>query len=399
MNAFRKCMSRSKQFFMRSASKCLTWREQILLDGDTCYTDLAAALLGNDIHKPFVISGQSAEKLDLMDDMLRTIKHSMIDFVVWSECTPDPTVALVEKALADYKDNECDAIIAFGGGSAIDCAKAVCARLAKPNKSLQQMKGVNKVGKKSILLVAVPTTSGSGSECSIASVITDEDTHEKFALDDLNLVPDYAVLDPKLLVSLPPHTTATTGMDALTHAVEAYIGKSNTDFTSDKAERAVKLIFDNLPKAFADGGDLEARRNMQLGAYYAGEAFTRAYVGYTHALAHQLGGMYHTAHGLANAVLLPHILRSYGNACENRLAALAKIISLSGQDEHELAQAFIAKICELNKLFDLPEKLDCIRECDLDLMAERADKEANPLYPVPKLLDKAELKQIYKQIM
>lgn len=399
MKTLKKMKCRSKQSIMRTASKCLAWPEQVVLDGETCYQDLACGLVAREIHKPLVMSGHSADKLNLMDNMLRALKSSMIDFVVWSECTPDPTVLLVEQALTAYKENECDGIIAFGGGSTIDCAKAVCAKLAKPNKRLQAMKGVNKVGKSDTLLVAVPTTSGSGSECSIASVITDSETGEKFALDDLRLLPDYAVLDPRLLISLPPHTTATTGMDALTHAVEAYIGKSNTAFTRQKAEQAVKLIFDNLPKVYANGEDLEARANMQTAAYCAGEAFTRAYVGYVHALAHQLGGTYHTAHGLANAVLLPYVLRAYGETCERELASLAMIIGLKESDDHSLAQAFIAKICELNKLFDIPEKLDCIRECDLDRMAERADKEANPLYPVPKLLDKTELKQIYKQIM
>ena len=178
-----------------------------------------------------------------------------------------------------YVKNGCEGVIAFGGGSAMDCAKVAAARVVKPNQSVRAMRGQLKVHKKLPPLFAVPTTAGTGSETTVAAVVTDPETHEKNAVNDTCLRPKYAVLDPELTVGLPPHITSTTGMDALTHAVEAYIGKSNTKETIAEAEEAVKLIFANLEKAYTDGKDLEARGNMLKGSYLAGRAFTHAYVG------------------------------------------------------------------------------------------------------------------------
>lgn len=246
----------------------------------------------------------------------------------------------------------------------------------------------------------MPTTAGTGSETTLAAVPTDERTHEKYALNDFVLIPRYAVLDPVLTEGLTPFITATTGMDALTHAVEAYIGKSNTAQTIEDSVAAVKLIFRNLERAYTDGSDMEARENMQKASFLAGAAFTRAYVGYVHAIAHSLGGEYGIPHGLANAVILPYVLEAYGSSVYMSLAELADIVKI-GQDlesDQEKANAFIAEIRAMNRRMGIPDKLEGIREDDIDMLAKRAAKEANPLYPVPRIMRKDQLKEIYYQI-
>ena len=195
-----------------------------------------------------------------------------------------------------YLDNGCEAVIAFGGGSPMDCAKALCARIARPKRSLLQMKGLLKVGRATPLLIAVPTTAGSGSETTLAAVITDEKSHHKYVINDFALIPSYAVLDPAVTATLPKAVAAATGMDALTHAVEAFIGRSTTKETRADALKAVKLIFQYLETA-CEKGEEEARAQMLYASYLAGKAFTRSYVGYVHAVAHSLGGAYGTPHG------------------------------------------------------------------------------------------------------
>ena len=209
-----------------------------------------------------------------------------------------------------------------------------------------------------------------------------------------------AVLDTLLTVNLPPQITATTGVDALTHAVEAYIGRSNTKQTRRDARDAVKLIYDYLYAAYTDGSDLTARAKMQEAAFLAGAAFTRAYVGYVHAIAHNLGGFYSVPHGLANAVILPYILEYFGSSIHRQLAELADLVGLGGGEETLAgkAQRFIEWVKDLNRRMDIPTKIQGIKEQDIPLMAERAYQEAHPLYPVPKLMSRQEMIGIYHLI-
>lgn len=262
------------------------------------------------------------------------------------------------------------------------------------------MKGQLKVRKKIPTLFTVPTTAGTGSEATLAAVITNSATHEKYALNDMSLIPHYAVLDPMLTVKLPPHITAATGMDALVHAIEAYIGKSNTNETRLCSIKAVKLIFENLFEAYSNGDNIEARSNMQQAAHYAGIAFTRAYVGYIHAVAHTLGGFYSTPHGLANAVIMPYVLEYYGECIHKPLAELAEAANISDPSKTvaENANTFINTVKQLNQRMNIPHKIDGIVDSDIPVMAERALKEANPLYPVPKILKKEDLLKIYEMI-
>ena len=300
-----------------------------------------------------------------------------------------------------YLDGGCDCIIGFGGGSSMDCAKAVGARIAKPKQSLAKMKGILKVHKKLPLLMAVPTTAGTGSETTLAAVITDAQTRYKYAINDFPLIPRYAVLDPKVTLSLPPIITATTGMDALTHAVEAYIGNSTTYGTRKDALLAVKLIFENIDTVYEDGSNVEARRNMLHASFYAGCAFTKSYVGYVHAIAHSLGGEYNVPHGLANAVILPMLLEAYGEKIHKKLARLAVAAGIADEDtpRDEAAGRFIQAVKDMKKRFGIGDHIPEIRETDIPKLAHYADKEANPLYPVPVLMDASELEPFYHKLM
>ena len=320
-------------------------------------------------------------------------------WTLYDKTVANPTIDNIEEALQMYKDHHCDGLVAFGGGSSIDCAKGVAARVARPNKTIPQMKGVLKVLRKTPILFAVPTTSGTGSEATLAAVIANSQTREKYAINDTVLIPSYAVLDPQLTLGLPPHITSTTGMDALTHAVEAYIGNSNTSETKQMAEDAVKLVFNHVYEAYSNGKNIEARAQMQKASYYAGIAFTRAYVGNVHAVAHTLGGFYNTPHGLANAVILPYVLKAYGATAHRKLAELEDLIATDkmGSDEDK-ANHFIHSIIELNEKMRIPNKIKGIQDKDIDLMVERAFHEANPLYPVPKIFTREDFMKIYQAI-
>lgn len=325
---------------------------------------------------------------------------SGIRCVLYDGTHPNPTVEDVEKAVTLYKKEGCEALIAFGGGSSMDCAKAVGARIAYPNKALQQMKGLLRVLRKIPTLIAIPTTAGTGSEVTVTAVITDGEKKHKYTMNDFTLIPYHAVLDPEVTFTLPPALTATTGMDALTHAVEAYIGRSTTGETRRLALHAVEMIFANIETAYADGQNRVARANMLRASYMAGIAFSKSYVGYIHAIAHTFGGQYDTPHGLANAVIMPTVLEAYGAAAHKRLHALGVAAGVStARDTHaDGAAKFIASIRTLNKRLAIPEKLVGGSREDIPVMAAHADKEANPLYPVPALMDQKELAALYARV-
>jgi alcohol dehydrogenase class IV len=336
----------------------------------------------------------------LPKELEAVLNQNQIKYVIYGNTKPNPTVENVEEALKIYTENKCEAIIAIGGGSPIDCAKAVGARVAYPKKALNRLGGPLRILKKIPTLIAIPTTAGTGSEVTLAAVITDTEVQKKYALMSFSLIPDYAMLDASLTYSLPPHLTATTGMDALTHAVEAYIGRATTRQTRVLSLEAVGMIFKSLERAYIDGNNKEAREDMLLASYKAGMAFSRSYVGYVHAIAHSLGGRYDTPHGLANAVILPHVLEGYGSCIHKRLHELGVAAGVSDKsDSHsDGAKKFIEAIVNLNKKTNIPSKLSEIRKEDIPSLAEHAEKEANPLYPVPKLMTRKELEKFYYKI-
>ncbi len=379
----------------------MDWKEPQLLEGEGAVLKLPILIKEKGINKVLVVTDKGLMSIHLLDPLFEELKAQGIEYFVYDGVQPNPTIPNIEQCRDMYLDNNCEGIIAFGGGSPMDCAKAAAARVVKPKKSVRKMRGYLKVGKKLPPFFAVPTTAGTGSETTVAAVVTDPTTHEKNAISDPCLRPKYAVLDPALTVGLPPHIASTTGMDALTHAVEAYIGKSNVKSTIRYAEEATKLIHDNLEKAYNNGKDIEARNNMLKASFYAGSAFTRAFVGYVHAIAHNLGGLYNTPHGLANAVILPYVLDWYGPAAYKKLAKLADLIGISKEEMsiEEKAKAFIAEIRRMNQAMNIPDKFDFIKEEDMNTLVKRALKEGNPGYPVPKIMNEQECEKVIRSFM
>lgn len=398
---FRKIWYRIAQKVLKFGMVFMNWDEPELLKGKDAVLKLPAFIKSKGVNKVLIVTDKGLMSLKLLDPLFAQLKKDKLEYVVYDGVQPNPTIPNIEECKDIYTNNHCEGIIAFGGGSPMDCAKAAAARVVKPNQSVRKMRGYLKVHKKIPPFFAVPTTAGTGSETTLAAVVTDPTTHEKNAIGDPCLRPKYAVLDPMLTVGLPPHITSATGMDALTHAVEAYIGKSNVKSTIKYSEDAVKLIHTNLEKAYHNGKDVEARDNMLYASYLAGNAFTRAFVGYVHAIAHNLGGMYGTPHGFANAVILPHMLEWYGSSVYKKLAKLADLIGLSkeNQSEEEKAKAYIAEIKRMNKEMGIPETFDFIKEKDIPIIVNRAIKEGNPGYPVPKIMNAKECEQVVRSLM
>ncbi len=396
MNTLKKYYCRFFQGIMRAAIPVLPYRQPQILHS---LKSIANILLSYDINNIMIVTDEGVYGLGLCHSLEQALQENGIQYIVYKNVKANPTVANVEEARELYLQNSCKALVAVGGGSPMDAAKAIAARIAHPHKTLSKMKGILKLRRKLPLLICAPTTAGTGSETTLASVITDEEIGFKYAISDFRLIPNYAVMDPALTLGLPPQLTATTGMDALTHAVEAYIGKSSTKDTREAAIEAIQLIFGNLQSAYHNGDNLIARQNMLRAAYLAGLAFTKSYVGNIHAVAHSLGGRYSIPHGLANAVLLPIVLREYGTAIETKLALLAKhagVVSFEHADDKIAAKTFIAHIQKMNDNMNIPRTLQGIVQQDIHEMAIKAEKEANPLYPVPVIWGVEEFSKIYR---
>ena len=348
--------------------------------------ELPRVLKENDAGKVLLVTDKGLVETGIAGSVTALLDKAGIDYVLYSDVVANPTDDNVEEGFRLFRDNGCDSVAALGGGSPMDCAKGICAKAAHPKKRVDQLFGLLKVHWIVPKLFTIPTTSGTGSETTIAAVITESGTHHKQTIMDLVLIPAFAILDPELTLTLTPELTATTGMDALCHAVEAYTNKRyNTKVEDRLALQAVKLIYDNLYAAFEDGSDIAARENMQLAAFYAGRAFTRGCVGYVHAIGHTLGGLYGVPHGKAMAILLPHVMRAFGPAAHRRLAKLADACGIEGSSEAEKAERFISWMEELKKKTGVPDKVDMIKDEDVDQIIRWALKESNPLYPTPVL--------------
>ena len=354
-----------------------------LMQGAGVFARVPELIADRGIDTVLVVTTEGFVRRGLVGALVDRMRELGVVAVVFSDVKPDPDIECIVRGADRYRHNKCQAIVAIGGGSALDCAKMVGALAANPKRDVRSLFGMMRVRAKTPFLVAVPTTAGTGSEVTPAAVVTDAERQRKYAVGDFALIPDVAVLDPELLVGLPANLTAYTGMDALTHAVEAYTNRYNSAASRRYAKQAVELIFRHLKASYDDGADIAHREQMLLASYYAGIAFSSAMVGYVHALAHGLGGRYHIQHGLANAVLLPIVMEEYGAAAEPRLAELADAVGISGGSEHERAQAFIARIRELNEQLGIPETLPEIRANDIEQLARGAEEEGNPAYPVP----------------
>jgi alcohol dehydrogenase class IV len=396
MNIFKKFYCRTYQTVFKLALPVLPYRDPEIIN---CIGDIPQLLKKCGKVKPLIVTDKNIKNLNLTSGLEESLKACGIAYEMYDEVVANPTTDNVYAAHKLFVERSCDCLIAFGGGSPMDCAKGVGALCACPKKSLNAMAGILKVRHAIPTLIAIPTTAGTGSETTLACVIVDSETRHKYAINSFPLIPSYAVLDESVTATLPKKVVATTGMDALTHAIEAYIGKSGNRSTRRDALEAIKLIFENIESAY-NSCEKQARKNMLYASHLAGRAFSKAYVGYVHALAHALGGKYDTPHGLANAVILPIVLQEYGKHAYKKLNKIALYCGLANKgDKPEVgATKIINKIEQLNAKMDIPARLNVIKDGDIEQLARYAEKEANPLYPVPVLWDINKLKQIYRKI-
>ena len=391
-------LARARQLATARAQKVQLRMLPELLVGPGSLYDVPKLLRNQDIRCVMVVTTEGFVRRGVVPAFSQGLLAHGITAAVFSETKPDPDVECVEKAAAFYRSHGCEGIVALGGGSVMDCAKVAGAIAVRPGARALDLVGAMKVHATLPYLVAVPTTAGTGSEVTAAAVVTDPERQRKYAISDLALIPDAAVLDPNLLVGLSPSMTAYTGMDALTHAVEAYVNRYGSREARGYAKRAVELVFKTLKASYDSGADVKLREDMLMASYCAGIAFTNNMVGYVHALAHGIGGRYHVQHGLANAVLLPVVMEEFGAAAEKRLAELGEAVGLGGADDHALATAFIAKIRELAASMDVPDVIPEIREEDIPALAAGAEEEGNPAYPVPEIWTRRRFEKVLRRV-
>ncbi|WP_462421975.1 iron-containing alcohol dehydrogenase [Salinicoccus sp. Marseille-QA3877] len=395
-----KIYARTYQKGMKQLSKVLDWTPPLLLRGEGMLNILPNTLKARNYKRVLIITDEGIRNLGLLDSLLEGLKSQNIEYFIYDETVANPTDGNINEAADIYNKNRCDAIVGFGGGSPLDCAKGTAAVIGTGTRDIKKYQGLMKIRKKLPPVIAVPTTSGTGSEGTIATVITDSKNEMKYAVSDIVLLPEVAVLDASLTTGLPPKITAHTGMDVLSHIVESYTNLSNTAETRNMSEKAVELIYQNLRGAYHNGADITARDNMQYAAYLAGRAFTRGYVGNIHAMAHQIGARYPVTHGEANAIIMPYVLEDYGETVYEDLAKLADcagVAETGGTDERK-AQKFLQSIRDLNEEMGIGVRIPEIDEADLDEMVEYAYDEANPAYPVPVIFSKEKFREMYLQV-
>lgn len=369
-------------FFLAFVTRFLKFPEQITFSGPGSTQQLCEHITRLGHKKVLLITDKILVELGLANAVVDGIAQSGGEVVIYDGVLPDPTTAMVDEGVALVKQHGCDAVIAMGGGSSIDTAKGVAA--VATNGDIEKLMGILKVKNSPLPLFAIPTTSGTGSEVTLAAVISDSVTHQKGVLADPKIVPNALALDAKLLTGMPPAVTAATGMDALSHAVESYIGGWSNPTVRKYAGTAIKLIFENLPKAYENGEDLNARGSLSLASYYAGLALNGGLAGNVHALAHQLGGRYGIPHGVAISAVMPHVLTLSIHKAKGSLAEMADIIAVAdaGDSVEVKAQKFIDAMYSLQDSINMPRTLEAIESQDISAMAKDAIKEAIS-YPVP----------------
>ena len=394
-------ITRLRQRFVSTFIRVAKIKRPSLIKGKKSILKLPNVVKNDGNTRALVVTTAGFIKRGSLEPLFDALKNEGVDYFIYSGIMPDPTIACVEEALKVYKENNCECIIAVGGGSVMDASKIIGARATNPTLQVRDMRGMFKIKNSIPDLYVVPTTAGTGSEATVAAVITDEvdGTHYKYAITDFGLVPQYAVMYPEITLSLPKHITAATGMDALTHAVETYTNLYASPMVKMLARKSVKMIFDNLENAYNNGNDIKARGRMLMASYYAGVAFTNNFVGYVHAVAHALGALYGLPHGYANAILLPVVMDQYGQSAYKSLAELAEVVGIEGESNKEKAEKFIDAIKQMNKRMEIPNKVKELKEEDFDTIVSRALTEANPSYPVPVIWDEEDVKLLLRRII
>jgi alcohol dehydrogenase len=388
------------QFLLKLSTPLLFFRTPKLFTGPGSSLQLCEHIAGTGVKSLLVVTDAMLVKIGLLKPLLEKLGALGMKVTVYDGVLPNPTIEQIENGLALLKKESCTAILAIGGGSSIDAAKVIAARATNPYR-IVHMSGLMRVAFKLLPMYAVPTTAGTGSEVTIAAVVSDPASTRKFAIMSPRLVPLAAALDGALMTGLPPAITAATGMDALTHAVESYISRNHTAKTDAEALEATRLVMQNLPTAVKNGADVTARQNMALASFKAGVAFTTAGVGYVHAIAHNFGAYYHVPHGLANAIILPRVLEFSKPDCTARLAKLAEVSGLrkGGESDAQLADALIARIREMNREFGIPTQVDKLKAEDIPAITGKALFEAHLYYAVPRYMDRPECEAFIRQML
>lgn len=347
-----------------------------------------------------IITDEFLGSSGILDGIKATLTRTEVEFVVFDGVLPDPSFDQVQAGEAQLRAEKCQAIIAVGGGSVLDAAKMMALLHTNPG-TLASFERPQKSKHPTLPLFAIPTTAGTGSEITLAAVITDPVSHKKTPVIDSKMIPGYVALDAEIMKGMPPGITAATGMDALTHAVESYLSRASTAATEIQATAAVRLIFKYLVRAYNNGGDMEARDAMAMASFYAGAAFGKTSVGYVHAIAHQLGRVCSTPHGNANAMVLPEVLSAYGNCVYPRLADLARLLDIGAatDSDQQLAQQFIQAITEMRQALQLPLQPQGLKPEHLADIIDEALAEAGALYPVPRYMSADEIGLMVKRLL
>ncbi|EHK2403203.1 L-threonine dehydrogenase [Clostridium perfringens] len=373
----------------------------ISLMGADCLKDAGDQVGELGFKKALIVTDKVLGQIGIVKKVTDVLDNKNIEYAIYDETKPNPTVKNVNDGLALLKEKECDFVISLGGGSAHDCAKGI-ALLATNGGEIKDYEGVDKSKKPQLPMVGINTTAGTGSEMTLFAIITDEERHIKMALVDKHLTPIIAVNDPMLMLAMPKSLTAATGMDALTHAVEAYVSTSATPITDACAEKAIELISNYLVNAVENGQDVEARDMMAYAEYLAGMAFNNASLGYVHAMAHQLGGFYNLPHGVCNAILLPHVQEYNKATSASRLAKIAKIMggNIEGLTDEQGADLCIDMIKSLSQTIGIPEGLGVlgVKESDFETLATNALNDACSLTN-PRKGNLEEVISIFKKAM
>lgn len=385
---------RIEQFVCAIYIKLLKEPKQTVYIGDNAIFSLVKNLKKKQLKNIFIATDKTIVKLNLIGSLLEMLTINNINYVLFDDIESDPSVDTVEKGLKTYTNNNCDSIIAMGGGSVLDCAKVIGARASDQKRSVFKLKKlIGGVRKFNVPFMAIPTTSGTGSENTLYALITNKETKEKYPLFSNKYIPTHVALDARLTVNLPLSITAYTGMDALTHAIEAYVSVNAKFFKKDKQEglEATKMVLDNLEKVYKEPTNLKYRENMAIASYKAGLAFRRISIGYVHNFAHRMGEFYHIPHGLANAIILPYILEFMLPKASKQLSELALYCKIGNKNDDEitLATNLIKKVKELNELMKIPTHIKEIKDDDYYMLVKRILKESY-MCGNPRLMSKKE---------
>lgn len=369
--------------------------------GAGCLTDAVAAIKSYGFKRALIVTDSVLNQLGVIEAFSQQLAKNEVESVVFDGVQPNPTTANVEAGLALLQNNRCDCVISFGGGSPHDCAKGI-ALVATNGGKIADYEGVDQSAKPQLPLIAINTTAGTASEMTRFCIITDEKRHIKMAIVDKHTTPILSVNDAELMLAKPASLTAATGMDALTHAIEAYVSTAATPITDAMALKAISLIQQYLPTAVKNGENIEAREQMAYAQFMAGMAFNNASLGYVHAMAHQLGGFYDLPHGVCNAVLLPHVQRFNLSVAAERLAdvATAMGVDTNGLTVEQAANAAIDAISTLSGAVSIPKGLSDlnVNASDIPLLAAHALNDAcgltNPIQAT-----QAEIEAIFNNAM